>query len=91
MSFLNKVTGRNLFRYKKRLFMTISGIMGCMALLLFGFAIKDSVTDLVVRQYERTFFYDAMVVATPQENEKLLQKNPLPFLRLFHNNRKMHY
>jgi len=72
MSFLNKVTGRNLFRYKKRLFMTISGIMGCMALLLFGFAIKDSVTDLVVRQYERTFFYDAMVVATPQENEKLL-------------------
>ena len=63
MSFLNKVTARNLFRYKKRLLMTISGIMGCMALLLFGFAIKDSVTDLVTRQYEQTFFYDAMVVA----------------------------
>ena len=63
MSFLNKVTARNLFRYKKRLLMTISGIMGCMALLLFGFAIKDSVTDLVIRQYEQTFFYDAMVVA----------------------------
>ena len=63
MSFLNKVTARNLFRYKKRLLMTISGIAGCMALLLFGFAIKDSVTDLVPRQYEKTFFYDAIVVA----------------------------
>ena len=62
LSFLNKVTARNLFRYKKRLLMTISGIMGCMALLLFGFAIKDSVTDLVPRQYDRTFLYDAMAV-----------------------------
>ncbi len=67
MSFLNKVTARNLFRYKKRLLMTISGIMGCMALLLFGFAIKDSVTDLVPRQYEQTFLYDAMVVGTDHE------------------------
>ena len=67
MSFLNKVTARNLFRYKKRLLMTISGIAGCMALLLFGFAIKDSVTDLVPRQYEQTFFYDAMVVAADHE------------------------
>ena len=72
MSFLNKVTARNLFRYKKRLFMTICGIMGCMALLLFGFAIKDSVTDLVSRQYEQTFFYDAMVVTTANANDILL-------------------
>ena len=70
MSFLNKVTARNLFRYKKRLLMTISGIAGCMALLLFGFAIKDSVTDLVPRQYEQTFHYDAMVVAV---DHKILQ------------------
>ncbi len=72
MSFLNKVTARNLFRYKKRLIMTVSGIMGCMALLLFGFAIKDSVTDLVPRQYEETFYYDAMAVSTAADNEKLL-------------------
>lgn len=72
MSFLNKVTARNLFRYKKRLFMTICGIMGCMALLLFGFAIKDSVTDLVPRQYEQTFFYDAMVVTTASANDILV-------------------
>ncbi len=67
MSFLNKVTARNLFRYKKRLLMTVFGIMGCMALLLFGFAIKDSVTDLVPRQYEQTFLYDAMAVAAGED------------------------
>ena len=43
--------------------MTVFGIAGCMALLLFGFAIKDSVRDLVPRQYEKTFLYDAMAVA----------------------------
>lgn len=72
LSFLNKVTARNLFRYKKRLFMTIAGIMGCMALLLFGFAIKDSVTDLMPRQYEQIYRYDVMAVTMADDNEKLL-------------------
>jgi len=72
MSFLNKVTARNLFRYKKRMLMTILGIAGCTALLLFGFAIRDSVTDLVPRQYEETFKYDALMVGTSDDNEKLL-------------------
>lgn len=72
LSFLNKVTARNLFRYKKRLLMTIAGIMGCMALLLFGFAIKDSVTDLMPRQYEQVYRYDVMAVAAAEDNEKLL-------------------
>lgn len=72
LSFLNKVTARNLFRYKKRLFMTVSGIMGCMALLLFGFAVKDSVTDLMPRQYEQVYRYDLMAAASASDNEKLL-------------------
>ena len=72
MSFLNKVTARNLFRYKKRLFMTVAGIMGCMALLLFGFAVKDSVTDLMPRQYEKVYQYDLLAVSTAENNEKLL-------------------
>lgn len=72
LSFLNKVTARNLFRYKKRLLMTIAGIMGCMALLLFGFAVKDSVTDLMPRQYEQVYRYDVMAAATAHDNEKLL-------------------
>lgn len=72
MSFLNKVTARNLFRYKGRLFMTVFGIGGCMALLLFGFAIKDSVTDLEPRQYDQTSLFDVMAVSTADDNEKLL-------------------
>lgn len=72
LSFLNKVTARNLFRYKKRLLMTIAGIMGCMALLLFGFAIKDSVTDLMPRQYEQVYRYDVMAAAAAEDNEQLL-------------------
>ena len=72
LSFLNKVTARNLFRYKKRMFMTIFGIAGCMALLLFGFAIKDSVSDLSPRQYQDTFKYDILAVSSSDDNDKLL-------------------
>ena len=72
LSFLNKVTARNLFRYKKRLFMTIGGIMGCTALLLCGFVIKDSVAELLKGQYNRLYDYDIMVVAADDENDTLL-------------------
>ncbi len=70
LSFLNKVTARNLFRYKKRLFMTLFGIAGCMALLLAGFTIKDTVTGLMPLQYEETYRYDAIVIA--EDNDKML-------------------
>lgn len=72
LKFLNKVTIRNLFRYKKRLFMTVLGILGCTALVLAGFAIKDSVTDLMPRQYERIYQYDLMAVADDEDNAELL-------------------
>ncbi|MBR4026882.1 MAG: ABC transporter permease, partial [Lachnospiraceae bacterium] len=71
LSFLNKVTARNLFRYKKRLFMTLFGIAGCTALLICGFTIKDTVTGLMPRQYEDTYQYDIMAVA--EDNDKLLE------------------
>lgn len=64
LSFLNKVTARNIFRYKKRLFMTIGGIMGCTALLVCGFAIKDSVAELLPNQYEKINQYDILSVAS---------------------------
>ena len=70
LSFLNKVTARNLFRYKKRLFMTLFGIAGCTSLLLAGYTIKDTVVELLPLQYEETFRYDVMVVA--DDNDKLL-------------------
>ena len=71
LSFLNKVTARNLFRYKKRLFMTLFGIAGCTSILLAGFTIKDTVTELMPLQYRVTTLYDVMVVA--DDNEQLLE------------------
>ena len=64
LAFLDKVTARNLLRYKKRFFMTVFGIMGCMALLICGFAIKDSVHALSPMQYGGIYRYDALAVTT---------------------------
>lgn len=72
LSFLNKVTARNLFRYKKRMFMTLFGIAGCTALLVLGLAIKDSVSELMPLQYENVYRYDLLSVTSAEENEKLL-------------------
>ena len=71
-SFLNKVTARNLFRYKKRFFMTVLGIMGCTALLVFGFAIKDSVSELMPMQYENVYKYDLLAATEAGDNDKLI-------------------
>ena len=72
MSFLNKVTARNLFRYKKRMIMTVFGIMGCTALLVFGLAIKDSVDALMPLQYENVYSYDLLAATSGDDNEKLI-------------------
>ncbi|WP_195267057.1 FtsX-like permease family protein [Eubacterium sp. 1001713B170207_170306_E7] len=74
LSFLNKVTMRNLFRYKKRLFMTVAGIMGCTALVLCGFAIKNSVNDLMPKQYEHIYQYDLMAVTAADDNTEVMDR-----------------
>ena len=61
LKFLQKVSVRNLFRYKKRFFMMIVGIGGCTALLVTGFGIKDSIGGTVGRQYDEIQLYDALV------------------------------
>lgn len=58
MKFSQKVTARNLFRYKKRFFMTIVGVAGCTALLLTGFGLRDSITGIVPLQYGGIDRYD---------------------------------
>ncbi len=58
MSFSQKATARNLFRYKKHFYMTIIGISGCTALLLTGFGLRDSIGDLAITQFESIFSYD---------------------------------
>ncbi len=62
LSFSWKVTMRNIFRYKKRVFMTIVGIAGCTALLLTGFGIRDSVSGIADLQYSKVMKYDDMLI-----------------------------
>lgn len=66
MSFLNKVTARNLFRYKQRFLMTTFGVAGCVALLITGFGIRDTVLSLSPRQYgdSGVIDYDLMAVTS---------------------------
>lgn len=61
LSFLRKVTARNIFRYKKRFFMTVIGIAGCSALLVAGFGINDSISDIVHQQYEVINHFEASI------------------------------
>ena len=61
LNFTRKATVRNLMRYKKRFFMTIFGIGGCMALLLVGFGLKDSIFVIYTRQFDEITIYDAAV------------------------------
>lgn len=61
LKFSSKVTVRNVFRYKKRMFMTILGIAGCTGLILAGFGLKDCITNLVPNQYEKIFNYQVEV------------------------------
>lgn len=75
LSFMHKVTLRNLFRYKKRFFMTVIGISGCSALLVAGFGLNDSIGDIVRLQFQNIYHYNAMVQAdtslTWQETQQL--------------------
>lgn len=65
LSFSHKVTARNLFRYKKRFYMTLIGICGCCALLLAGFGLSDSIGQIVNNQYKEIFKYDVNIKYDP--------------------------
>ena len=62
LTFIQKVTVRNLFRYKKRVLMTVVGIAGCTALMLTGFGLNDAIADIVRNQYVDIFHYDLMIL-----------------------------
>lgn len=62
LSFTSKVTGRNLFRYKSRLLMTVLGIAGCTALILSAFGLYDSISDVVDIQYDEVCHYNTIIV-----------------------------
>lgn len=71
-SFAWKVTLRNMFRYKKRMFMTTIGISGCTALTLTGFALHDSILDVVALQYEEINVYTGLLSYQPTTDEERL-------------------
>lgn len=82
-SFSYKVTFRNLFRYKKRMLMTVVGIAGCSALMLTGFGLYDAIKDIVGIQFSQLYHYDLITVleqdlsdAQREEVESLLFSHP---------------
>lgn len=74
MSFLGKVTARNIFRFKSRLIMTVGGVAGCTALIVCGLAINDTVAALGAKQYQDVYQYDLTVVANDDDADAMRQK-----------------
>lgn len=83
ISFSWKVTCRNLFRYTKRIIMTLVGISGCTALLLTGFGIRDSISKIVDIQFKEIQKYDSMLIlneelqAESEEINTFLEENAI--------------
>lgn len=71
VSFNFKVTARNLFRYKRRMLMTVVGIAGCTALTLTGFALQDSISDIVNKQFSQLTLYDG-IAAFEGDTEQII-------------------
>ena len=69
LSFSWKVTMRNLFRYKKRAFMTIVGVAGCTSLLLAGFGLRDSMNGVAEKQFGEIFRYNNMIILNEEAKE----------------------
>ena len=74
LSFSNKSTVRNLLRYKKRLFMTVFGISGCMGLLLVGFGLKDSINIIDENQYKKLTVFDVELALNTLADEVSKEK-----------------
>ena len=70
LGFIWKSTIRNLIRYKKRFFMTVFGIGGCMALMIVGFGLRDSIFSIGTLQYEELQLYDGMIILNTDADEE---------------------
>ena len=70
LNFNQKVTFRNLFRYKQRMIMTVFGIAGCMAMLVTGFGLQDSNNGMLEKQFNKLWKYDAMVIFNDNYNDE---------------------
>lgn len=74
LSFLNKVTVRNIARFKSRLIMTVGGVAGCTALIVCGLAINDTVDTIGPKQYEGIIHYDMLVVGGDDDADAMRKR-----------------
>ena len=74
VSFLNKVTLRNMFRYRQRFALMLLGIGGCTALLVTGFGLRDSIANVVNLQFQNVTVYDMVVYFDEDQNQKQQEK-----------------
>lgn len=77
LKFSNKITIRNIFRYKTRVLTTIIGIAGCTALILTGFGLRDSIKGIINYQFTNIFKYDKMLMLNDTANQKVLKEELL--------------
>lgn len=70
MSFMQKVSARNIMRYKKRIFMMLLGIGGCTALVLTALGLNDTIQNVVTRQYDDIILYDYEITMAYDMNEE---------------------
>lgn len=75
LKFTQKVTIRNVFRYKKRVSMTIIGILGCTALMVAGFGLRESVSNMIPSQYGEVFLYDMSITLKNEQTSDEIQKH----------------
>ena len=79
LKFTNKVTARNVFRYKKKMLMTVIGVAGCTSLIIAGFGIRNAIGNMIPNQYGEIFKYDGTIefkddvtkTQIQEENEKV--------------------
>ena len=74
LNFNQKVTMRNLFRYKSRMFMTVFGIAGCTAMILTGFGLKNSISDIVPIQFNEVWRYQGIVTFDQEASTQAIEE-----------------
>lgn len=85
LNFNQKVTMRNLFCYKKRFWMSVIGIAGCTALIMLGFGVKNSVSDIIPSQYEEVYKYDALIKLNSNVEDTKKVENKIKRIEGVHN------
>lgn len=85
LNFNQKVTMRNLFRYKKRFWMSVIGIAGCTALIMLGFGVKNSCSEIIPSQYVEVYKYDALIKLNTNVEDTKKIENEIKRLEGIHN------